>query len=95
MALIKIVADRYTKITQIMGTCTYFYNTYNVRAKILNTDTGADPEIWKGGGTIRGAAPRRGREGGTPPAQLGGVGELCKLPHRCLGRNPRSQRVLR
>ena len=48
-----------------------------------------------GGGTIRGAAPGRGREGGTPPAQLGGVGERCKLPHWGLGRSTRSQRVLR
>ena len=48
-----------------------------------------------GGGTIRGAAPGRGQEGGTPPTQLGGVGERCKLPHRGLGQSPRSQRVLR
>ena len=29
-----------------------------------------------------GAAPGRVREGGTPPAQPGGIGERCKLPHR-------------
>ena len=44
---------------------------------------------------VGGAGPGRVREGGTPPAQLGGVGERCKLPHRGLGRSPRSQRFLR
>ena len=34
-------------------------------------------------------------EGGTPLAQLGGMGERCKLPHWGLGRSPRSQRFLR
>ena len=36
---------------------------------------------------------RRGkvREGWPPAAQLGGMGECCKLPHRDLGRSPRSQ----
>ena len=38
------------------------------------------------------AAPGRVQEGGTPPAQLGGMGERCKLPLRGLGRSPRSQR---
>ena len=64
--------------------------------------SGADPGIWKGGGgggggggTVRGAAPGRVREGGTPPAQLGGMGERCKLPHRVVGRRPRIQRILR
>ena len=47
------------------------------------------------GGRAGGAAPGRVREGGTPPAQPGGVGERCKLPHRGLGRSPRSQRFLR
>ena len=48
-----------------------------------------------------GAAPGRVREGGTPPAQLrgmeggGGGGGRWKLPHRGLGRSPRSQRFLR
>ena len=60
---------------------------------------------WEGGGhrrgcgngwgeVVGGSAPGRVREGGTPPAQLGGVGERCKLPHRGLGRSPRSQRFL-
>ena len=48
-----------------------------------------------GGGGAKGDAPGRVREGGTPPAQLGGMGERCELPHRCLGRSPRSQRILR
>ena len=30
-----------------------------------------------------------GTGGGTPPAQLGGLGERCKLPHRGLGWSPR------
>ena len=47
------------------------------------------------GGRAGGAAPGRVREGGTPPAQLGGMGERCKLPHRGLGLRPRSQRFLR
>ena len=66
----------------------------------------ADPGIGRGGGhrrgcgkgwgeVVGGASPGRVREGGTPPAQLGGVGERCKLPHRGLGRSPRSQRFLR
>ena len=38
-----------------------------------------------GGVTFRGAAPGRVREGGTPPTQLGGMGERCKLPHGGLG----------
>ena len=42
------------------------------------------------GRVVGGAAPRRVREGGTPPAQLGDMGERCKLPHRGLGRSPRS-----
>ena len=66
----------------------------------------ADPGIGRGGGghgrgcgngwgeVVGGSAPGRVREGGTPPAQLGGVGERCKLPHRGLGRSPRSQRFL-
>ena len=50
----------------------------------------------KGWGEVVGvAAPGSVREGGTPPAQLGGVGERCKLPHRGLGLRPRSQRFLR
>ena len=68
--------------------------------------TVADPGIGRGGGghrrgcgegwgeVVGGAAPGRVREGGTPPAQLGGVGERCKLPHRGLGLRPRSQRFL-
>ena len=47
------------------------------------------------GGAQYGGAPGRVREGGTPPAQLGGMGERCKLPHRGLGLRPRSQRFLR
>ena len=35
-----------------------------------------------------GAAPGRVREGGTPPAQLGGMGERCKLPHQGSGAEP-------
>ena len=42
------------------------------------------------GGAKGGAIPGRVREGGTPPAQLGGMGERCELPHRGLGRSPRS-----
>ena len=76
----------------------------------LHLITVADPGIGRGGGgggghrrgcgkgwgeVVGGAAPGRVREGGTPPAQLGGVGECCKLPHRGLGRSPRSQRFLR
>ena len=38
-----------------------------------------------GGGGGKGDAPGRVREGGTPPAQLGGMGERCELPHRGLG----------
>ena len=61
----------------------------------------ADPcRIWEGGGgggghnercgyrlgrVVGGAAPGRMREGGTPPAQLGGMGEL---PHRGSGAEP-------
>ena len=78
---------------------------------IYEHDPVADPGIGRGGGgggwghrrgcgkgwceVVGGAAPGRVREGGTPPAQLGGVGERCKLPHRGLGRSPRSQRFLR
>ena len=46
-------------------------------------------------GGAKGDAWGRVREGGTPPAQLGGMGERCELPHRGLGRSPRSQRFLR
>ena len=46
-------------------------------------------------GGAKGDAPGRVREGGTPPAQLGGMGERCELPHRGLGLRPRSQRFLR
>ena len=46
-------------------------------------------------GGAKGDAPGRVREGGTPPTQLGGMGERCELPHRGLGRSPRSQRFLR
>ena len=56
-------------------------------------DPVADPGIGRGGGhgrgcgngwgeVVGGSAPGRVWEGGTPPAQLGGVGERCKLPHR-------------
>ena len=69
----------------------------------------ADPGIGRGGGggghrrgcgkgwgeVVGGASPGRVREGGTPPAQLGNVGERCKLPHQGLGLRPRSQRFLR
>ena len=43
------------------------------------------------GGRVGVAAPGRVgmREGATPPAQLGGMGERCKLPHRGLGRSKR------
>ena len=40
------------------------------------------------GGRAEGAAPGRVREGGTPPAQPGGVGERCKLPHGGSGAEP-------
>ena len=33
-----------------------------------------------GGLTVGGAIPGRVQEGGTPPAQLGGMGERCKFP---------------
>ena len=58
--------------------------------------------IWEGGGghngrcgyrlgrVVGGATPGRVQEGGTPPAQLGGMGERCKIPHRGLGFRPRS-----
>ena len=46
-------------------------------------------------GGAKGDAQGRVQEGGTPPAQLGGMGERCELPHRGLGRSPRSQRFLR
>ena len=55
----------------------------------------------RGGATMgaRDAGGRRRpgsvREGGIPPAQLGGMGERCKLPYRGLRRSPRSQRFLR
>ena len=49
----------------------------------------------KSRGGADGDAPGRVREGGTPPAQPGGMGERCELPHRGLGRSPRSQRFLR
>ena len=49
----------------------------------------------KSRGGSKGDAPGRVREGGTPPAQLGGMGERCELPHRGLGLRPRSQRFLR
>ena len=42
------------------------------------------------GRVVGGAAPGRVREGGTPPAQLGGIGERCKLSRWGLGRSPRS-----
>ena len=45
-------------------------------------------------GGAKGDAPGRVREGGTPPTQLGGMGERCELPHRGLGRSPASQRFL-
>ena len=41
-----------------------------------------------GGGGAKGDAPGRVREGGTPPAQLGGMGERCELPHRVWGSAP-------
>ena len=40
------------------------------------------------GGRVDGAAPGRVREGGTPPAQLGGMGEPCKLPPSGSGAEP-------
>ena len=57
--------------------------------------------IWEGGEhnrrcgygwgrVVGGATPGRVRGGGTPPAQLGGMGERCMLPHGGLGRSPRS-----
>ena len=43
-------------------------------------------EFGKGGhSTVRGAAPGRVRGLGTPPTQLGGTGERCKLPYRGFG----------
>ena len=35
-----------------------------------------------GGGGAKGDAPGRVREGETPPAQRGGMGERCELPHK-------------
>ena len=62
--------------------------------------------LWKGGGGggtmwARGAGgggrcrPGEGAGGGAPPAQLRGMGECWKLPHRGLGLRPRNQRFLR
>ena len=45
-----------------------------------------------GGGSgvsYEGSCMGRVREGGTPPAQQGGMGERCKLPHRGKGFHPR------
>ena len=57
---------------------------------------GAKVRVWQGWGKSGGvAAPGRVREGGTPPAQLGGLGERCKLPQRGPRLRPRSQRFLR
>ena len=57
---------------------------------------GAPARVWQGvGRSSRRDRPGEGAGGGTAPAQLGCVGERCKLPHRGLGRSPRSQRFLR
>ena len=53
------------------------------------------PSMFTKGGGLKweGRTSRRSRtrpEGGTPPAQLGGMGERCKLPHWGLGLRPRS-----
>ena len=64
------------------------------------TIAGADPGIWKGGGAQL-EAPRGGcGRGGTPPAQLGGMGERCKLPQApeanafCVEKAPKKSRLL-
>ena len=41
-----------------------------------------------GGARVRGASPGRVQEGGTPPAQLGGMRERCKLPIGARGGAP-------
>ena len=44
---------------------------------------GAPARVWQGvGRSSRRGRPGRVREGGTPPAQLGGVGELTALPQK-------------
>ena len=42
---------------------------------------GAPVRVWQGvGQSSRWGRPGEGAGGGTPPAQLGGVGKRCKLP---------------
>ena len=63
----------------------------------------ADPGFGRGGGhngrcgyrlgrVVGGAAPGRVLEGGTPPAQLGGMGERCKYPIGVWGSAPEALR---
>ena len=75
-----------------------FVQGFNVMKQPWRIQELGPARVWRGVGR----SSRRGRpgegaggEGGTPPAQLGGLGERCKLPHRGLGRSPRSQRFLR
>ena len=57
--------------------------------------TAADPGFGGGGGGTDGGCGWGGCGRGVPlPPQLGGMGERCKLPHRGLGRSPRSFAIL-
>ena len=64
-----------------------------ISSQVVSGSVASEGDHSRGG--AKGDAPGRVREGGTPPAQLGGMGERCELPHRGLGRSPRSQRFLR
>ena len=59
-----------------------------------------DMEVHVSGGSRNGAIGgavgwRGGRGRGPPTHQQGGMGERCKLPHRGLGRSPRSFHIFR
>ena len=51
-------------------------NSSNANTAISVASEGDNSRVGGGGGGAEGDAPGRVREGGTPPAQLGGMGEL-------------------
>ena len=77
----------------VLPTGNYIGLLYCTRVAKYGSAVASEGDNSRGG--AKGAVPGRVREGGTPPAQLGGMGERCELPHRGLGRSPRSQRFLR
>ena len=88
-------------LQELIATCLLViavYASIPVQSPKATSSNLVTPAYYRGGGSCLALIPQATgadlgisvREGGTPPAQQGGMGERCTLPHRSLGRSPKA-----